>query len=327
MMSKEQIRKVGMGESLTLEETYGLFMSMMNGEMSEAEIAAVLVGMRLRGETAEEIAGASKAMNDKKVRFETAGRSYDTCGTGGSGKSTMNVSSAVAVVLAALGLSVVKHGNRAMSGTVGSADLYELAGVPVNAPVSDMQDYFKKNNFAFLFAPLYHPAMKYAGPVRRQIMVPTIFNFLGPLANPADPAGQITGVARRDRLSTIAESLFMLGRSNIAIYSSFDGYDEVSSAAPTEVHEVQKGRIIRYYIDPSDYFTPFEMPVVKTPEEGLDLFIKSISMDGGNLNELIALNTGLALLVYGCAGNLKEGYDTAMKAIRSGSVMDKYRSL
>ncbi len=127
-----------------MDETYSLFLSMMSGEMSEAEIACVLVGMRSRVETSEEIAGAAKAMNDMKVKFEISEKAYDTCGTGGSGKSTMNISSAVALLLAALGKPVVKHGNRAMSGTLGSADLYELAGMPVNADKETMQSYYKK---------------------------------------------------------------------------------------------------------------------------------------------------------------------------------------
>jgi len=325
-MSKELIKKTGLGEKLSMDETYTLFLSMMNGEMSEAEIACVLIGMRSRVETSEEIAGAAKAMNDKKVRFEISEKAYDTCGTGGSGKSTMNVSSAVAVLLASLGKHVVKHGNRAMSGTVGSADLYELAGVPVSAEKEAMQAYYKKNNFAFLFAPLYHPAMKYAGPVRKQVMVPTIFNFLGPLANPAEVDGQVIGIAKRERLASIAESLFMLGRSNVAIYSSMDGFDEVSSKAPTEVHEVVNGRITKYYINPSDIFTPFDMPVVKTPEQGLQMFMQGISPDGGDLNKLIALNAGLALNVFGDAENLKHGYDMALGAIASGKVLEKYRS-
>jgi len=326
-MSKDLIKKTGLGEKLSMDETYSLFLSVMDGKLSEAEIACVLVGMRSRGETPDEIAGAAKAMNDKKVKFETKTGAYDTCGTGGSGKSTMNISSAVAVLLAAMDMPVVKHGNRAMSGTVGSADLYELAGVPIDAEKGDMQKYYDKNNFAFLFAPLYHPAMKYAGPVRRQIMVPTIFNFLGPLANPAELAGQIIGIAKRGRLADIAESLFMLGRSGVAIYSSFDGYDEISSKAPTEVHEVINGRITKHYIRPEDFFTPFDMPVVKDAEQGLKYFTDSISPDGGNLNKLVALNAALALNIFDRAENLKEGYDKALSTIMSGRVLEKFRSL
>jgi len=326
-MSKELIKRVGLGEELQMNESYELFLSMMNGEMNEAEIAAVLVGMRLRGETPEEIAGASKAMNDKKVKFVTSVNAYDTCGTGGSGKSTMNISSAVALLLSALGLAVVKHGNRAMSGTVGSADVYELAGVPIDADIEVMQEYYEKNNFAFLFAPLYHPAMKHAGPVRRAVMVPTIFNFLGPLANPAELTGQIIGISKRERLADISSALLMLDRSGVAIYSSMDGYDEVSSNAMTEVHEVSDGQITKYFINPEDYFTPFAMPVVKTKEEGLEMFMKAISPDGGDLNKLIALNAGLALKVFGSAQSLKAGYDKALETLLAGKVMEKFRSL
>jgi len=327
-MSKDLIKKTGMGEKLTKDESYTLFTSIMNGEMSEAEIAAVLVAMRLTGETPEEIAGASLAMNYVKVKFDTGGvKAYDTCGTGGSGKSTMNVSSAVAVLLSSLGMPVVKHGNRAMSGTVGSADLYEMAGVPIDADKTEMEEFFKKHNFAFCFAPLYHPAMKYAGPVRRQVLVPTIFNFLGPLANPSELAGQIIGIANRKRLSEIAEALKIMGRTNVALYSSLDGFDEVSSSSETEVFVIRDNGIETFNIKPEQFFAPFDMPVVKTKEEGLEMFMKGISPDGGDYNKLIALNAGVALYVFGQADDMKSGYDKAMETIQSGKVLEKYRSL
>lgn len=326
-MSRELIKKTGLGEKLSMDETYELFTSIMNGELSEAEIAAVLIAMRLRGETSDEIAGAAKAMNGAKVKFDAGIKAYDTCGTGGSGKSTMNISSAVAVLLSALGLPVVKHGNRAMSGNIGSADLYEMAGVPIDADKDAMLEYFKKNDFAFLFAMLYHPAMKYAGPVRKQIMVPTIFNFLGPLANPCELAGQIIGLAKKEKLADIAEALHKLGRENVAIYNSVDGYDEVSSFAETEVHIIRKGGIEKMTIKPEGFFQPFDMPVVKTKDEGLEMFISSISPEGGNLNKLIAINAGLALFVFEKAGSVKDGYEMALEAIQSGKVIDKYRSL
>ncbi|ADD67946.1 anthranilate phosphoribosyltransferase [Denitrovibrio acetiphilus DSM 12809] len=327
-MKKELIRKTGMGEKLTQKETYTLFTSIMTGEMTESEIAAVLIAMRMRGETPDEIAGAALAMNDVKVKFDTEGvKAYDTCGTGGSGKSTMNVSSAVAVLLASLGMPVVKHGNRAMSGTMGSADLYEMAGVPIESAKDDMEAYFKKNNFAFCFAPLYHPAMKYAGPVRRQIMVPTIFNFLGPLSNPADLAGQIIGIPKRERLAGIAEALEKMGRTNVALYSSLDGFDEASSCSETEVYVIKEEGIRNFRIKPEQYFSVCDMPVVKTREEGLDMFVKAISPDGGKLNELIALNSGVALYVFDKADSLKDGYMKSMDTIQSGRVFEKYRGL
>jgi len=327
-MSKELIKKTGMGENLTKDESYALFTSIMEGEMSEAEIAAVLVAMRLTGETPEEIAGASLAMNNVKVRFDTGGvKAYDTCGTGGSGKSTMNVSSAVAVLLASLGLPIVKHGNRAMSGTLGSADLYEMAGMDIEAPKEEMEAYFKKHNFSFCFAPLYHPAMKYAGPVRRQILVPTIFNFLGPLANPSELAGQVIGIANRKKLADIAEALKIMGRTNVALYSSLDGFDEVSSCAETELYIIREDGIEQIRIKPEQFFAPFDMPVVTTREEGLKMFKECVSPDGGDYNKLIALNAGVALFVFGQVDDLKAGYEKALNTIESGKVLEKYRSL
>ncbi|MGE4317868.1 MAG: anthranilate phosphoribosyltransferase [Deferribacterales bacterium] len=326
-MSADIIKKTGMGESLNFEETYSVFIDMMEGKLEEAEIASILISMRLRGETVEEIAGAARAMNEKKIVFETDMPVYDTCGTGGSGKSTMNVSSAVAVLLSAMDYPVVKHGNRAVSGVVGSADMYEMCGVPVNSDKEQMTAYFKKNNFAFLFAPMYHPALKYAGAVRKKLRVPTMFNFLGPLANPANIGGQIVGMPFRDKLAILAESLLLLGRDKVAIYSSLDGYDEISSFSPTEIHEVTGGRIIKHYINPSEFFMPFQMPVVKTSEDAVKFFNAAISPDGGNYSKLVALNAGLALAVFEKADSVKDGYGMAMEAIQSGKVLEKLNSL
>lgn len=326
-MTAELIKKTGMGGSLSFEETYDLFIEMMEGKLEEAEIASILISMRLRGETVDEIAGAARAMNEKKIVFETDCEVYDTCGTGGSGKSTMNVSSAVAVLLASMGYPIVKHGNRAVSGVVGSADIFEMSGVPVSSERGDMQNYFKKHNFAFLFAPMYHPALKYAGAVRKKLRVPTLFNFLGPLANPANVGGQIVGMAMRDKLAILAESLLLLGRDKVAVYSSLDGYDEISSFAPTEVHEVSAGRIIKHYINPAEYFTPFQMPIVKTSEDAREYFTKGISPNGGNYSKLISLNAGLALTVFGFTDSIKNGYGMAMEAIESGQVLEKLNGL
>ena len=326
-MSAELVKKSCMGVSLSFEETYSAFIDMMDGKLEEAEIAGILISMRLRGETVDEIAGAARAMNEKKIVFDTDMQVYDTCGTGGSGKSTMNVSSAVAVLLAAMGYPVVKHGNRAVSGVVGSADIFEMSGVPVNSEKAEMQSYFNKHNFAFLFAPMYHPALKYAGAVRKKLRVPTIFNFLGPLANPANVGGQIVGMAMRDKLAILAESLLMLGRDRVAVYSSLDGYDEISSFAPTEVHEVSGGRIIKHYINPAEFFTPFQMPVVKTNEDAGFFFNKAISADGGDFSKLIALNAGLALTVFGKTESIRDGYRLALETIKSGVVVEKLASL
>lgn len=326
-MCADIIKKTGMGESLTFEETYGIFIDMMDGKLEEAEIASILISMRLRGETTDEIAGAARAMNEKKIIFETDMPVYDTCGTGGSGKSTMNVSSAVAVLLSAMNLPVVKHGNRAVSGVVGSADMYELAGVPVNSDKETMLKYFGKHNFAFLFAPMYHPALKYAGAVRKKLRVPTLFNFLGPLANPANVGGQIVGMAMRDKLAILAESLLLLGRDRVAVYSSLDGYDEISSFAPTEVHEVSGGRIIKHYINPAEYFTPFHMPIVRVTDDAVSYFMQAISPNGGNYSKLVALNAGLALTVFGIAEHIKDGYGMALETIESGKVLEKLNSM
>jgi anthranilate phosphoribosyltransferase len=202
-----------------------------------------------------------------------------------------------------------------------------MAGMDIESPKEEMEAYFKKHNFSFCFAPLYHPAMKYAGPVRRQILVPTIFNFLGPLANPSELAGQVIGIANRKKLADIAEALKIMGRTNVALYSSLDGFDEVSSCAETELYIIREDGIEQMRIKPEQFFAPFDMPVVTTREEGLRMFKECVSPGGGDLNKLIALNAGVALYVFGKAADLKAGYAMAMDAIESGRVLEKYRSL
>jgi anthranilate phosphoribosyltransferase len=322
------VQKTALGHELSFEEASELFDSIMDGALTEAEIAAVLVAMRLRGETPDEIAGAANAMNKKKIRLEKGNRIViDTCGTGGDGKSTVNVSTAVSLVLAASDISVVKHGNVAQSGKVGSADILKRLGVPIEFEDGKDKEYFDKHGYVFLFAPKFHPAMKFAGPVRRVIKVPTVFNLLGPISNPADPDFQLIGLSNGDKLGKLAKALEKLGRKGVVLYSSEDGYDEVSSNAPTNCYRITDNGIDEFKVNPADFFEPFDMPIVADCEDAEVQFIKAISGIDEKLTNLIALNTALAFYISGQSANMKEGFEKAKCVIQSGKVLEKLNML
>ncbi|WP_265823628.1 anthranilate phosphoribosyltransferase [Geovibrio ferrireducens] len=322
------VQKTAMGHELSFEEASELFDAIMAGELTEAEIAAVLVAMRLRGETPDEIAGAANAMNKKKIRLDKGDRIViDTCGTGGDGKSTINVSTAVSLVLAAAGVNIVKHGNVAQSGKVGSADILRHLGVPIEFDEGKDSEYFEKHGYVFLFAPKFHPAMKYAGPVRRAIKVPTVFNFLGPLSNPCDPDYQLIGISNIDKLEKLAKAMEKLGRTGVILYSSEDGYDEVSSSAPTLCYRITSGGVEKFSVNPADFFTPFEMPVVTDGEDAKSKFLRAIAGEDEQLTDLIALNTALAFYVSGICADMKDGFEKAKSVIKSGKVVEKLESL
>ncbi len=315
------------GEKLDFDRARVLFEGMVTGELTEAQMAALLVSLRNRGETVDELAALVATLNAHKRTFNrSVSGTIDTCGTGGDGKSTVNVSTAVSIILAAMGHPVVKHGNRAQSGKVGSADILEDLGLDLNYIETGPEEFFDRHGYIFMMAPHYHPALKGIGKVRRELMMPTIFNFVGPLVNPADPEYQVIGVNRSDRLQFIAEALEKLGRKNVIIYSSRDGFDEVSSLEKTDALFIGQDGITSFEIDPSACFKPFEMPVVETEEEAKDLFIQGMTGRAGKIASILALNTALALkLVEGI--DIPEGYKKTLGVIESGAAARKLQEI
>jgi anthranilate phosphoribosyltransferase len=320
------VRKVNSGERLSFDQARDLFESMVRGGLAESQIASSLIAMKLRGETVDELAALAATLNCHKRRFKPRVKgTVDTCGTGGDGKSTVNVSTAVGIILASLGCPVVKHGNAAQSGMVGSADILADLGVDVNGAAAP-EDYFARHNFIFMLAPLYHPALKGIGKVRRELKVPTLFNLAGPLANPADPDYQIIGISGRGRLEFVAGVLEKLGRSNVTVYSSRDGFDEVSSADTTECIHVGESGTRRFSIDPSDFFEPFPMPVVRDREDARRLFLDGLAGRDENVARVFALNAALALRTTGRRG-MRDGYIEALDQIRTGRAARKLEEL
>lgn len=321
------LQKVNNGDTLSFEEVKNLFNSILSGEVSEAAVGSALIAMKLRGETAEEIAAAATILNENKVSFpHTSKETIDTCGTGGDGKSTLNVSTAVSLVLSAMGINVLKHGNIAQSGKVGSADILEEVGIPTKLDEKNSLTYFRKNNFIFLFAPAYHPALKNVGKIRKELRVPTIFNYLGPMLNPGNPDYQSIGINRADKLDLYADALNLQGRSNVTVYSSSDGFDEISSSGKTFVRHIKDGKINKFDIEPAEFFEPFKMPVIQKKDDAKKFFLEALEGKNEQLTNLVAINTAVSLYTMNryC---LKDGFDISKNALINGDVTSKLQNL
>jgi anthranilate phosphoribosyltransferase len=326
-MSAEMLRKVMNGEKLSLEQSRDLFSEIFEGHMSEIQLAALLAAMKVRGETAAEVAGAALSMRDYARRPQISGTDgFDTCGTGGDNSHSFNVSSAVALVLAAMGQKIVKHGNRSISSRSGSADFYEALGVPVNFETeTELTGYFERTGFVFMFAPAFHPAMKHAMPVRRELATRTIFNMLGPLTNPARPARQMIGVFSPAVLDLYAKAAGEIGFEHLIVYSAENGMDEVSPFVPTLAREIRGHEVREFVINPVDYF---EIPAQTDIPHDLDaagnveVFLKTVSEGKETpLARLLALNTAVALRALGHGENLHPHYAQALEVIREGGVV------
>jgi anthranilate phosphoribosyltransferase len=266
-------------------------------------------------------------LNRHKRGFNSGRKgTIDTCGTGGDGKSTVNVSTAVSIILASMGFPVVKHGNSAQSGAVGSADILTILGMDLEYTGTSAEEYFRKHNFVFMMAPYYHPGLKGIGKVRKELKVPTIFNLVGPLVNPADPDYQVIGINCRERLEFIARAIARMGRENVTVYSSRDGFDEISSQDKTDCILIKNGESDRFTIDPSDFFRPFGMPVVRGTGEAKNFFVQGLSGEDGGIADIFSLNTALALKTMGKA-EIREGYAIVKQHISSGKASKKLEEI
>ena len=242
-----------MGSSLSEAESRAAFGAVMSGEATAAQLAALLIGLRVKGETAEEVAGAADALRGAMVRLDVArpDELVDTCGTGGGTIGTFNISTAAALLAAGLGVRVAKHGNRSFTSKCGSADVLEALGVPIDVDVDVMARALRDAGIVFMFAPLMHPAMRHVGPVRRELAIPTVMNIVGPLANPASAGRQVVGVADARRVPLIAGALRTLGTSHALVVHGEPGLDEVSPLGLTHVVEIRDGTMREWEIDPS----------------------------------------------------------------------------
>src|SRR3954468_8183258 len=242
-----------MGDSLSEAESRAAFGAVMSGEATPAQIAALLVGLRVKGETPDEVAGAADAMRAAMIRLPASrpGDLVDTCGTGGGAVGTFNISTAAALLAAGLGVRVAKHGNRSFTSQCGSADVLEALGVPVEVSVEVMEQSLRDAGIVFMFAPLMHPAMRHVGPVRRELAIPTVMNIVGPLANPAGAGRQVVGVADAKRVALIAGALRALGTTHALVVHGEPGMDEVSPLGTSHIVEIRDGSVREWSIDPA----------------------------------------------------------------------------
>jgi anthranilate phosphoribosyltransferase len=316
------------GESLAEAEAEALFAELVAGRLPEPAIAAMLVALRLKGETAEELTGAARALRAADADFPRPDYLFaDSCGTGGDGSASINVSTAVAFTAAAAGLPIAKHGNRSVTSRCGSADVLEQLGARLDVSAEVSRKALDETGICFLFAPLYHPGLRHAGPVRRMLKVRTIMNMLGPCLNPAEPGVQLLGVADPALLEPVAATLAALGvRRALVVHGS--GLDEIALHGETEAVRVRFGTLERVTIRPEDAGLerrPVQVLRGGGPEENAER-LKALLMGYGLAaeTEVVALNTGALLLTAGLASDLREGVGMALQALGSG---EAYRRL
>ena len=332
---KEALNRVVNNLDLTTQEMQGVMRQIMTGQCSDAQIGAFLMGMRMKSETIDEIVGAVQVMRElaEPVVIDAA-RVVDTCGTGGDGMNIFNVSSAAAFVVAAAGGKVAKHGNRAVSGKSGSADLLEAAGVYLDLSPAQVARCIEAVGVGFMFAPAHHGAMRHASNARRELGLRTIFNMLGPMANPAGVRHQVLGVFSQALCRPLAEVLQRLGSEHVLVVHAQDGLDEVSLAAPTHVAELKNGEISEYRIQPEDFGIKSQSLIglnVEGPQESLTLIRDALGKRkteaGQKAADMIVLNAGAALYAADQARSLSEGVALAHDALCSGLARDKLEEL
>jgi anthranilate phosphoribosyltransferase len=316
------IRKLAGGESLAADEARAAFELVMAGEASPVQVSALLIGLRVKGETATEVAGVVQAMRAAMVRLDAMDPDalVDTCGTGGGTVQTFNVSTAAALVAAGAGVRIAKHGNRSFTSLCGSADVLEALGVKIDAPVEIMERSLRDAGIVFMFAPLMHPAMKHVGPVRRELAIPTVMNIVGPLANPAMAGRQVVGVADERRVPLLAGALQELGtRHALVVHGT--GMDEISPLASTRVVEIREGTMSEWSVEPEKFgYSKLRAEDLAggTPDANARAVLEVL---GGESNRgargAVALNAGAAIYVSGLAPSFAKGVELAELAIDS----------
>ena len=330
-MIKEAIAKVVAKTNLTEAEAEAVMREIMQGETTDAQIAAYITALRMKGETVEEIAGSARVMREKAVPIRLDAKyQVDTCGTGGDMAHTFNISTTVAFVVAGAGVTVAKHGNRSVSSKSGSADVLQALGVNIEIPSSRVEESLREVGIGFLFAPLMHQAMKYAIGPRREVGIRTIFNVLGPLTNPAKVTSQIMGVYSAELTSPLAQALGKLGAAHAFVVHGMDGLDEITITDRTRVSELSGGRVKDYFIHPSD----FGMAVGKAEDlrggdakDNAAITIEVLKGQKGSRRDIVLLNAAAGLAASGRTADLKEGIAVAAAAIDSGAALKKLEQL
>jgi anthranilate phosphoribosyltransferase len=331
MNIKDAIKKVIAKEDLNYEDTYEVALAIMNGETTDAQIASLITALRMKGETVDEITGFAKAMRDKVTKIKAPGKHLvDTCGTGGDGSGTFNISTISAIVASGASCYVAKHGNRSVSSKCGSADLLKELGINIENPPEKIEKCIEKAGVGFLFAPLLHPAMKYAIGPRREMGIRTIFNILGPLTNPAGAQRQLLGVYTKELTTSIANVLCNLDSIHCMIVHGEDGLDEITTTGKTFVSELKDGKVNEYLISPEDFGIKKSTPEdIKggSPEENAKITLDILKGAKGAKRDITLMNSGAAIYVAGRAESLSDGIQKATKSIDSGEAFKRLEIL
>ena len=317
---------------LTRDEMLSVMHQIMGGELTPVQIAGILVALRAKGETVTEIAAAAQVMRELSTKVPVMGTAnlVDTCGTGGDGAHTFNISTASAFVAAAAGVKVAKHGGRSVSSTCGSADVLEALGVNVNLTPEQVAQAVHEIGVGFMFAPNHHSAMKHAAPVRRELGVRTLFNLLGPMTNPAGAQNQVMGVFHRDLVPKLARVLQQLGSRHVLVVHAADGLDEISLGGDTYVAELREGDVSEYTLNPQQFgldSCSSEKLAVHNIDEARAMLLSVFDNRDGPAKDIVALNAGAAIYVGGAATTLQEGIAKARAAIESGGAKAKLEAL
>ena len=311
------------GQDLTFEESKSLFSNLMEGKFDETAIIEILEALIKKGETKDELAGGIYVLRDKASKVNSDPNTIDTCGTGGDGQNSLNISTAAAIVLSSMGIKVAKHGNKAVSSNCGSADVLEALKININLKPNEVEDSIKEYNFGFMFAPNYHSAMKHVGPARKKMGKKTIFNLIGPLSSPAQVKRQVIGVFDKNWMKPFAEALKENNVVHAYIVHSDDGMDEISPFAKTSIVELKDWKINEFTIDPKDLginFNNKDNLKGKNAEYNAEKIIEIYKGKSNEISQSVALNVAAGLIVSGKENNFKTAFDKATQHLSSGNV-------
>ncbi len=316
------IKSVMARRDLTVDEMTSIMQQIMTGECTPSQIGGFLVGLRMKGETVDELSAAARVMRDLSTRVEVdCDHLVDTAGTGGDSSGSFNISTASAIVAAAAGAHVAKHGNRSMTSKSGSADVLEAAGVKLDISPEKIGECIEQVGVGFMFAPAHHGAMKHAIGPRREMAVRTVFNVLGPLTNPAGAPNQVIGVFDGEMVEPLARVLRQLESRHVMVVHGEDGMDEISISAPTQVAELKDGEVSTYSLSPADFgmeTAPVETLRVDSAEQSLAMIRSVLADQPGPARDIVCLNAGAAIYVAGCTETHAAGVEAARAAISSG---------
>ena len=320
------------GQDLSFAEMQALMRQVMSGELTHAQMAAILVALRIKGESVDEIAAAASVMRELSTKVATLASQHliDTCGTGGDGIQTFNVSTVSALVAAAAGAKVAKHGGRSVSSSCGSADVLEALGVNVNLTPAQVASAVEEIGIGFMFAPNHHSAMKHAAPVRRELGVRTLFNLLGPLTNPANAKRQIMGVFSPALTVKLAQVLQQLGSEHVLVVCGADGMDEISFTGDSHVAELKNGQVSEYTINPAQFGLPVHQLAsiqIDNAEQSKAMILAVLNGELGAARDIVLLNAGAAIYVAGLADSLAAGINKAAEVIDQGLALSKLNAL